>query len=268
MTPAQLDGTKNPAYKTGFYPFDVKEGMHYQGSSTTFSVPLTLPLPLTHTHTHTGRRWGGSMSYSANTTYASYGVDYEVSEKARKDFIRAIPDSHKTFLKSLKWVHEEKVSFPPGKIICTHAGLNPTISSSLQLKALHAKNLFDSSIHPKNDKFLGRFEPFHGRESMLPIPPDLKGKAILVSGHHGFTYVKGDRYVIDVSGGVPCAHTPIQALILPERVVVSSGDDVKTYLAIDTKCPLHSIHEEDRLRPDEEVVPPPLPSHLSRKPSF
>ena len=75
---------------------------------------------------------------------------------------------------------------------------------------------------------------------------------MLVSGHHGCTFVKGDRYVMDVSGGVPSAHTPIQALILPERVVVSSGDDVKTYLAIDTKKPLFSIHEEDRLRPPED----------------
>ena len=98
---------------------------------------------------------------------------------------------------------------------------------------------------------------------------------------------------MDVSGGVPSAHTPIQALILPERVVVSSGDDVKTYLAVDTKKPLFSIHEEDRLRPPEtdcmfvfllsvytlqnhllitytaldSGTPPPLPVPLSREPS-
>ena len=250
-----------------------------------------------------GRRWGGSMTYSANTTFQSYGVDFEISEKARQKFIDAVPNSHKTFLKELKWVcssvvfenisflvqllivslvslehhvartprrsnttlehhartprsnttlehhartprsntvHEEDTSFPPGKIICTwcsssrislrkiwvhqptrhtgtHAGLNPTIASSKQLEALRRRDLFDRTIHPAHDKYLGRFEPFHGRQSVLPIPSDLKGKAVLVSGHHGCTFVKGDRYVMDVSGGVPSAHA--HSLILPERVV-------------------------------------------------
>ena len=96
LSAEKLDATRNPKYTSGFYKFDVKEGMHYQG-----------------------RRWGGSMTYSANTTFQSYGVDFEVSEKAREKFIDAVPKSHKTFLKELKWVHEEDTSFPPGKIICT-----------------------------------------------------------------------------------------------------------------------------------------------------
>ena len=52
--------------------------------------------------------------------------------------------------------------------------------------------------------------------------PELEGKAILVSGHHGFTQQCANRLIIDTSGGKYGDHNPIEAVILPSRRLVSS----------------------------------------------
>ena len=85
------------------------------------------------------------------------------------------------------------------------------------------------------------YDNFQGRGSVVPwaygkpdepeLPGELQGKCILVSGHHGHTWIKGDRFVIDgngpnngVGGGKP--NNPMEALILRSdgrREIVNSA---------------------------------------------
>ena len=52
--------------------------------------------------------------------------------------------------------------------------------------------------------------------------PELAGRAMLVSGHHGFTRLQGDRVIMDTSGGRVGDEWPVEAIILPARTVVGS----------------------------------------------
>ena len=100
-----LDGTKDPKFTAGYWAPEVEGGMHYQG-----------------------RRWGGdggSDAYSAMSTFASYGVPYSHAAEARDALIAAVPQAHKDFLRRLLWVYDAPVPFPPGRLVCVHAGLLP-----------------------------------------------------------------------------------------------------------------------------------------------
>ena len=46
---------------------------------------------------------------------------------------------------------------------------------------------------------------FSGRGLVQPMHPELKGKAVLVSGHHGYTEATNNmtRIICDTSGGLP-----------------------------------------------------------------
>eukprot|EP00931_Biecheleriopsis_adriatica_P031397 TRINITY_DN18414_c0_g1_i3.p1 TRINITY_DN18414_c0_g1~~TRINITY_DN18414_c0_g1_i3.p1 ORF type:complete len:471 (-),score=80.34 TRINITY_DN18414_c0_g1_i3:28-1323(-) len=183
-----LDKTKKPEFTHGFWDHEVEGGMHYQG-----------------------RRWGGSNIYQAANTFASYGLGWDPnSPESRTQLIEAVPDSHKQFLSSLKWVYEQAVPWPPGKVTCVHAGLIPDIPAEPQLEALIERDLGASILHDGGDP--GRIASFSAREVMLAMHPDLENKSLLVSGHHGAFYMEGNRIVNDRNGG----RGPMEAVILPD----------------------------------------------------
>ena len=85
-------GTRAAHYVKGFWKHPVPGGMHYQG-----------------------RRWGGEDGtdiYEARATFESYGVPYATTAEARTALIRAVPESHKAFLRDLLWVRESGCQLP------------------------------------------------------------------------------------------------------------------------------------------------------------
>jgi hypothetical protein len=57
----------------------------------------------------------------------------------------------------------------------------------------------------------GRLEALSGRAEVEAMHPELEGRAVLVSGHHGWLSLEGDRLICDSSGGY--AHKPLEAII-------------------------------------------------------
>ena len=196
-----LDKTTNPVFHKGFYKPTANGSMHYQG-----------------------RRWAGSLSYNANTTFRSYGLSFDVGEEPEHHsaFEDAVPESHKKFLQELEWVVDLPTSFAPGRVVAVHAGLNADQSLAPQIAQLLAREYDAPALYSKWDA--SRWVAFHEREIAEPMHPELDGKAILVSGHHSKYYNLGDRYIIDASGGRPSASQPLQALVLPERSIIKHTD--------------------------------------------
>jgi hypothetical protein len=195
-----LDGTRNPSYTSGYWTPPVEGGMHYQG-----------------------RRWGGDGNadiYDAKITFKSYGVQYAHTAEARDALVAAVPQAHKDFLRRLLWVYDAPVSFAPGRLVCVHAGLLTDGSLEEQLAGLHAKNLEARALQVGG---YGRFEAFSGRAEVERMHPELVGRALLVSGHHGYTQQSGDRLIVDTSGGRYGDENPIEAVVLPCRRLVSSS---------------------------------------------
>jgi len=190
---ADLEWTKKPEFKSGFWQHPVAGGMHYQG-----------------------RRWGGSAIYNVKSTFDSYGVAWEPTSPTLRDNLnKQVPQAHKDFLKSLKWVHEEAVSFPPGRVTCVHAGLVESDSAEAQLEALRQRDLSAKVLHHNDDP--GRIAAFSARDiSVENMHPELEGTSLLVSGHFGKFLMKGSRIINDRNGG--CG--PMEAVILPERKVI------------------------------------------------
>ena len=216
---AWLDGTKDPKWTDGFWPHGT--GMHYQG-----------------------RRWGALRTYNSRSTFRSYGVTPNVSPTFRSDELKpemreellaAVPQAHKEFLASLRWVHDQPVPWQPGRLICVHAGLASGLGAApaaAQLERLHARDLTARVLYEGGDKApkggdSSRLAALVGRQGVLPMPPELADHAVLVSGHHGFSdlaHGHADRLVLDHGGGSPLR--PLEAVILPERTVVSSDGSV------------------------------------------
>ena len=168
-----------------------------------------------------GRRWGGDGNedrFDAKRTFESYGVQYAHAAEARDALVAAVPQAHKDFLRRLLWVYDAPVSFAPGRLVCVHAGLLTDGSLEEQLAGLHAKNLEARALQVGD---YGRFEAFAGREEVQRMHPELAGRALLVSGHHGYTHQSGDRLIVDTSGGK--YGKPIEAVVLPCRELVSSS---------------------------------------------
>ena len=193
--PLDLDGTKDPRFSAGFWPHPVPGGMHYQG-----------------------RRWGEGHTYNSNSTFASYGVELDGSLEIRERLACAVPAHHKDFLQRMVWVHEAERTW--GRVVCVHAGLNCDAPLAPQLAALKARDLSSSCLHAGADS--GRLVPLSERRAVEPMHPELAGRALLLSGHHGFASLEGDRIILDASGGLPAAGRPIQACILPARTIVGS----------------------------------------------
>lgn len=195
-----LDKT-NPGYLDGFFNVTVKGSMHYQG-----------------------RRWGGNKLYNANATFKSYGLSFDLAQTAADHaaFMTAVPDTHKAFLNKLEWCVDLPTSFSPGRLIAVHAGLHARRPLAPQLNQLLARN-HDAPDLVSEGK-LGRITAIHARGSVEPMHPELIGIAVLVSGHHGKFYQLEDRYIIDASGGRPAANRPIQALVLPQKSIITHTD--------------------------------------------
>jgi len=209
-SPIDLDKTRKPDYTDGYWKHDVEGGMHYQG-----------------------RRWGGSHIYQAQQTFESYHVKFDRhSRSARDELVAAVPEAHKDFLSSLEWVVDFPVSFEPGRVVCVHAGLEKKHAEE-QIEALAKRDLSKSILLENRDP--GRFSAFSGRRNVLDMPRELKGKALLISGHHGFNRIKKDRIVLDLSGGRPTLKTPLQAMILPERTIISCSTNEPNKQAISDK---------------------------------
>ena len=214
-----LDKLRKPGASTQPFPFDIPgTGMHLQG-----------------------RRWGGSYVYNAEFTYSSYDAgDFEFTESARTSLMQSVPDEHKEFLMNLDWVAE--IDLPqyfgksydgPEKLICVHAGLNPAVPAEEQLIALRNRDLLSSAILTEGDPT--RIAPLSNRSDVSKMHADLEGRAILVSGHHGYLHEDGDRYIIDLSGGIPTKDRPLCALILPDRKIIGSSDVPSRHLVGDVK---------------------------------
>ena len=195
-----LDKT-HPGFDNGFFKPTVEGSMHYQG-----------------------RRWGGHRIYNANTTFESYGLSFELAKTTADHtaFLAAVPETHKAFLRTLEWCIDLPTSFAPGRLIAVHAGLHTQRPLCPQLEQLLARN-YDAPDLISEGK-LSRITATHDRGSVEPMHPELAGKAILVSGHHSKFHQQADRYIIDASGGRPSASRPIQALVLPERSIITHTD--------------------------------------------
>lgn len=199
-----LDATADPRFTEGFWKHPVEGGMHYQG-----------------------RRWGALQTYNSGATLKSYGVvpDFGMPFRMRDELLEAVPSAHKEFLAELKWVHEQSVGWAPGWLVCVHAGLDSAKPAAEQLASLSARDLSAAVLYEHADP--SRLAPLVGRQNVLPMPPELYGKALLISGHHGFAdlaHGHPDRIVMDRNGGRP--GRPLEAVVLPERIVVSSDGTV------------------------------------------
>jgi hypothetical protein len=196
--PLDLDATRDPAFTTGFYAHAVAGGMHYAG-----------------------RRWGGSAAYSAAATFRSYGIDMQYTPECRAALLAAVPQAHRDFLAALTWVADCRVPWAPGRVLCAHAGFASAGDVEAQVAALKGRDLGAAVLFEEGDP--SRVAALHGRGAVIGMPPALEGKAVVVSGHHGCSRRRGDRFVIDASGGRPTDGEPLQALVLPQRVIVVSG---------------------------------------------
>lgn len=195
--PLGLESTRKPGFTTGFWPHPVPApGMHYQG-----------------------RRWADGRTYHAFSTFSSYGVDLDSSPEMRERLVAALPVAHADFLRRMLWVHEVERTW--GRVVSVHAGLDCSAPLEPQLRALRARDLSASCLHDKGTDS-GRLVPLCSRQSVEPIHPQLAGRSLLISGHHGLSRIDGDRIILDASGGVPGPGRPIQAIVLPERTVLAS----------------------------------------------
>jgi hypothetical protein len=201
---AELEATTAKRCQLCFQP-DVPGGMHFQG-----------------------RRWGGSNIYQANSTFKSYGVGrLQATAACRDALIAAMPASHMAFLRGLAWYHDQPTAFAPGRVVAVHAGLDPTRPLAAQLDALARRDLFAEVLLKRGSK--GRFAVFSERGAVTPMHPGLAGRAVLVSGHHGYTTANADRsrIICDTSGGMPSEGSPIHAVLLPDNVLVGSTGPVQ-----------------------------------------
>ena len=88
--PAAFDmEATRPSMQRDNFPFMVEGGMHFQG-----------------------KRWGGSLTYSAQSTFTSYGVKMDFSLESREKFREAVPKRHLDFLQNMQWVRLTDLQTP------------------------------------------------------------------------------------------------------------------------------------------------------------
>lgn len=195
-----LDSTINPHGQEMYWKGKVDGGMHYQG-----------------------RRWAGAANiYETIPSFASYGVKNDFTLKSRNELLSKVPQAHKDFLQSLLWVHDQPLSFSPGRLICVHAGLVTALPLEPQMTSLKNRRAEDASLQST----WGRFDALSGRGEVLGMHPELEGSTILVSGHHGVRKFAGNRFVLDLSGGKYFG--ALEALILSacgQKVISSKSTD-------------------------------------------
>jgi hypothetical protein len=196
--PFDLDITRNHKFKKGFYTPEVEGGMHYMG-----------------------RRWGGSTSHKSRTTFESYGVKFGYNSSNRDEFINAVPQEHKDFLRNLPWMYETYIpKCSPSNIICTHAGLG-SVNVQNQLRAMRNRDILADSIRI-NPEYADRLYFMNGRREVLLTPKELNNKTLLISGHHGRVNITKNRIIMDNNAGK--ANRAIHAIVLPSRIMISSNN--------------------------------------------
>merc|ERR1719163_34951 len=94
---------------------------------------------------------------------------------ARESLLSVVPASHLDFLRSLKWVHEQRV--PDGEgwggitdIMCVHAGLASERPLDAQLDALRRRDLTSEILLSSNGKGgvdKARLTPMSDRSELL-----------------------------------------------------------------------------------------------------
>ena len=191
------------SYKGPVYPHPVKGGMHFSG-----------------------RRWGspGGLKYGSKQVLESYGVTLDVgTPEGRAAFQQAVPESHKQFLRRLPWIVELDVAWTEHKLMCVHAGLVTDYPAQPQIEALRRRQLGhpDLLMDKKNS-----IMALYSDDEVVAAHPDLEGKVIQVSGHHGFRDQSGGefRVIMDHSAGKPHPDQPLEAIVFPERTIVGSLD--------------------------------------------
>ncbi|PRP81750.1 hypothetical protein PROFUN_10850 [Planoprotostelium fungivorum] len=143
-----------------------------------------------------GRRWGG-MGYNSNTTFTSYGV--EVGD--REALIKAVPESHQKFIKSLPWVIEHP------DYLFIHAGLEENTHMSEQLRLLRQRDVM-------------RPVPWLISKKPMVGPPDLT--KIVVTGHVHVqdVVITAKKIQVDTTGG---RVGQMSAIVLPSCKVIKSN---------------------------------------------
>ena len=68
-----------------------------------------------------------------------------------------------------------------------HTGLDPSRSAEAQIEALKGRNPFAPILLKEGDP--SRIQAFCERSKVRHMHPQLTGKALLVSGHHGMTQI-------------------------------------------------------------------------------
>ena len=139
--------------------------------------------------------------YDAETTFASYGVEFGDLDALREQ----MPEDHREFLVNLPWCVEHP------RYVFVHAGLDSNVPYDLQLRILRQK---DTTLHRPQwlcSKALVDAE----------VPGDCPVAA--VSGHVRVPQVafRKKRILVDTSGG---EDGPLSAVLLPEKKVVSSQE--------------------------------------------
>lgn len=158
----------------------------------------------------------------------------------RDGLLAALPESHKTFLRDLAWVHEcelpagcAAVGEPASRLVAVHAGLrslNEPSEPQLRVLRLGATAVLDAAA---------TIPQLSGRGDVLVTPRDLNdaqhgGAAadgrptrpvtLLVSGHHGmFDVSNPTRMLVDSSAGRHGRR--IGAVVFPGRTQVFSDPD-------------------------------------------
>ena len=121
-------------------------------------------------------------------------------------------------------------------MLCVHAGIAAAHPLEDQLLALRSRDWRAEALQPEE---FGRLLAFTARKAVLKQHPDLVGRALTVSGHHGkrwsgdgadatpapgeetpTTEMVGERIVLDVSGG-RAGGLPLEAIVFPTREVIS-----------------------------------------------
>ncbi len=139
--------------------------------------------------------------YDSEQTFRSYGLQHGNLDELND----RIPAAHREFVTNLPWLVEHP------EFLFVHAGLDPHQPTELQRRILQQK-----------DFTLNR-PPWLCSKGLVEAeaPPDCH--QTIVSGHVRVSEVKikRQRILIDTTGGVS---GDLSCVLLPERVVISSGD--------------------------------------------
>ena len=135
--------------------------------------------------------------FHCKNTFKSYGV----STYKRVKLMKAFPEHHKDFYRSLDWIRILNIP-NRGYAICVHSGMLTDQSVISQIEDLNAKKLYE------------RIHQTTYREEVVPIPSELQYDDIcLISGHHSFVSIKPSRLIIDSCGGKD--YRPLCAAVFP-----------------------------------------------------